>query len=138
MQTVNNSQAEGKSWFNQHKIMPFASNRRLGVRFIRDDILVSLRKSNFLTLSFQSGREENFVRLLDISSKGASIATDVKLSVNTKVNLTITFMGSKSFEMPSKVVRVTKAKRPVYGIKFDEVNNRMAEYLVSAKKLAFK
>ncbi len=127
-----------QNWFNQHKNVPFTTNRRLGVRYIRDDILVSLRKSHFLRLGFPSMNEETFVRLLDISSKGASIATDVKLSVNNKVNLTITFMGSKSFDMPGRVVRITKANRPIYGIKFDEVNNRMADYLVSARKLAFK
>ncbi len=131
--------APGSSWFNQHSTAAFTSNRRLAIRFQRDNIFASLKKSSFIKLGFASSNEVSFVKLLDISSKGAAIATDVKLNVNTKVMLTITFMGSRTFEIPSKVVRVTNnAKRPVYGIKFDAINNLMADYLVTAKKLAFK
>jgi PilZ domain len=130
---------DGTHWFNKHKVKVFADNRRLGVRYIRDDIFVSLHKLNFLNLDIKAFREETFVKLLDISSKGASVATDLKLNVNNKVLLTIAFMGSKSFTIQGKVVRVSMAKRPVYGIKFDQVNTRMAEFLItSQKKLTFK
>lgn len=129
---------QDSSWFNQHNAKPFATNRRLAIRFQRDNIFAYLKKSSFMKLGFASSNEVSFVKLLDISSKGAAVASDVKLNINNKVILTITIMGTKTFEIPSKVVRVTNAKRTVYGIKFDAVNNRMADYLVTAKKLSFK
>lgn len=139
MQTPAKPSEQGNNWFNQHKSVPFATNRRLGVRYVRDDIIVSLHKMNFLNLDIKVLRDETFVRLLDISSKGASVTTDMKLAVNNKIRLTISFIGAKSFEITGKVVRVSQGKRPVYGIRFDQVNNRMAEFLVSSqKKLTFK
>ena len=139
MQALNNNPSPAASWFTQHKNVPFSTNRRLGVRFIRDDILISLHKINFLKLGLKLKPEETFVKLIDISSKGLSIATDLKLSTKTKVHLTINFLGLKTFEVAGTVVRISKGKRPVYGIKFDQVNNSMAEYLVfSQKKLTFK
>ncbi len=138
VETLSELPEQDSYWLNQHKTMPFTTNRRLAIRFQRDNIFAYLKKSSFMKLGLSSLNEVSFVKLLDISSKGAAVATDAKLNVNNKVILTITFMGSKTFEIPSKVVRVSNAKRPVYGIKFDAINNRMADYLVNAKKLAFK
>ncbi len=139
MQTLNNNPVDNKNWFNQHATKQFTSNGRLGVRFIRDDIIVTVSKMNLLNSTFPSNREETFVKLVDISSKGISITTNVKLSINKKLYLTINFIGLKTFEIKGSVVRITKSKRPVYGIKFDKVNAHMAEYMLSSqKKLTFK
>lgn len=139
MQPLNNPPIENKNWFNQHANKPFESNRRLGVRFIRDDIIISLCKINLLSANFPSMREESFAKLVDISSKGLSITGDLKLNLNNKLYLKLNFIGLKTFSVQGTVVRITNNKRPVYGIKFDKVNPRLAEFmLTSQKKLTFK
>ncbi len=129
----------GKNWFNIHAPAPFKSNRRLGVRFIRDDIDISVRKNSFFELRFGAKNKQIPVRLIDISSKGVLIATDMKLQVNKKLLLTLRFVDLREFEMHCTIVRKTSAEKNLYGIKFDRIDSRLADYLlVTQKKLTFK
>lgn len=129
----------GTNWFNIHAPAPFKSNRRLGVRFIRDDIDVSVQKNSLFDLRFGTKSKQIPVQLIDISSKGVLIATDVKLQVNKKLLLTLRFVDLREFQMFSTIVRKTNAELNLYGIKFDQIDSRLADYLlVTQKKLTFK
>ncbi len=130
---------QDQNWFNQNAPTPFKSNRRLGVRFIRDDITVSARKASIFNLGFRPVLKAFSVTMLDISSRGILVASNVKLSLNKKILLTLRFVDLREFEILGTVIRETETDTLSYGIKFDHVDNRFADYLVvSQKTLTFK
>ena len=126
------------NWFNRHGPAPFTVNRRMGIRYIRNDLGVSLRKIGLFKFSFR-GNEDISVKLVDISSRGVLIATNIKLPINKKVFLTIRFADFKEFKIPSEIVRKSGDAVIVYGIKFDRLNDDLAEKLLATqRKLAFR
>lgn len=126
------------NWFNRHGPAPFTVNRRMGIRYIRNDLGVSLRKIGLFKFSFR-GNEDISVKLVDISSRGVLIATNIKLPINKKVFLTIRFADFKEFEIPSEVVRKSGNNVQIYGIKFDHINDALADKLLATqRKLTFK
>ena len=81
------------------------------------------------------------VKLIDISSRGVGvlIATHLRLTSNKKVCLIIRFSDFREFEVPGTVVRSKVNDMQVYGIKFDAVNNDLANYLLKTQtKLSFR
>ena len=126
------------NWFNRGAPAPFKVNRRMGIRYIRNDIGVSVRKIGVFNFSFRANHGIS-VKLVDISSRGALIATNIKLPVNKKVSLTIRFADFKEFQIPGKVARKSQGAVLIYGIKFDHLNNGLADYLLATqRKLTFK
>jgi PilZ domain len=135
MQKPSDPPDTASNWFNRHAPAPFKVNQRKGIRFIRNDIGVSLRTIGLFNFS----KQDISVKLLDISSRGIFIETDINLPINKKVFLTIRFADFKEFGIPSKVVRKSAAAVTVYGIKFDRLNDALADKLLSTqRKLAFK
>ena len=126
------------NWFNRGAPAPFKVNRRMGIRYIRNDIGVSVRKIGVFNFSFRANHGIS-VKLVDIGSRGALIATNIKLPVNKKVSLTIRFADFKEFQIPGKVARKSECSVVIYGIKFDHINNGLADYLLATqRKLTFK
>jgi len=114
-------------------------NKRIGVRYVREDIAASVCKISSFSFGFWFNKEM-LVELIDISSKGVLIATDKKLKVNKKITLTLTFEDSKTFTVKAKVVRKAQSEgNNQYGIKFDRLNNELGDYLLETqRKLVFK
>lgn len=128
----------GQRWFNQHAPTPFKSNQRLGIRFVRDDIAVSVRKSGMFSLGL-TAKKDFPVSLVDVSSRGLLIASPIKLNISKKISLNLCFADQREFEIIGTVTRKQDGEGLLYGIKFDKVNNRFADYLiVSQKNLTFK
>ena len=126
------------NWFDSHVPAPFTVNRRKGIRYIRNDMGVSLRKIGLFKFSFR-GNQDISVKLVDISSRGVLIATNIKLPINKKVFLTIRFADFKEFEIPCEIVRKSVGAVIVYGIKFDRLNDDLAEKLLATqRKLVFR
>ncbi len=123
-------------WSKSSASAPFKTNRRMGIRYVRSDIGVTLRKIGMFDFTFAN--QDTSVKLIDISSRGVMIATNLKLPINKPVSLTIRFTDFKEFEIPSKVVRKTQGNVIIYGIKFDKVNNKLADKLLATqRKLSF-
>lgn len=126
------------NWFNQKAPTPFKLNKRMGMRYIRNDIGITVRKYGLFDFSFGADQDVS-VKLIDISSRGVQVATNLKLPVNKKVFLTIRFADFKEFKILGKVVRKAGSGVFIYGIKFDKVNNKLADKLLATqRKLIFK
>jgi PilZ domain len=126
------------NWFTRGAPAPFEFNRRLGIRYIRNDIGTTIRKTGLFHFSLRATHDIS-VKLVDISSRGVLVATNIKLPINTKVFLTIRFADFKEFEIPGKVVRKSEGAVVIYGIKFDSLNNDLADNLLATqRRLSFK
>lgn len=109
----------------------------MGIRYFRNDIGVTIRKIGLLNFSFFANHDSS-VKLVNISSRGILIATNMQIPLNKKVALTIRFSDFKEYEIPGKIVRKTQGVVLVYGITFDKVNNKLAEKLLATqRKLTF-
>jgi hypothetical protein len=114
------------------------SNKRIAVRYVREDIAASVCKISLYIFGFRFTKDI-LVELIDISSKGVLIATNKKLKVNKKIILTLTFEDSKTFKINAKIVRKSVGQENQYGIKFDRFNNDLGEYLLKTqRKLVFR
>ena len=108
-------------------------NHRSAVRYVRNDITVSLRKHGL----FKSSKKIP-VELLDISSKGAAIECENKLGLNNKITLELIFEENQEFSIDAKVVYQAENKKQ-YGIKFDRYNHELGDFLLSSQNdLIFK
>lgn len=109
--------------------------KRSAVRYVRNDI------SAFLTFRFLLKEKTVAVKLLDITSKGASILTIDKLTLNKKIRLILTFKDGKQFAIRAKIVRIGTSTPPKneFGVKFDQYNDELGDYLLATQdKLIFK
>ena len=100
-------------------------NNRISVRYRRNDISATLKIRN-LFFSRQTP-----VKLLDISSKGAAIRSDIKLKLKKRVSLVVQFKDQKSFTVNAIVVHNHDAPR--YGLKFDSYQGELAEHLLETQ-----
>jgi len=114
-------------------------NRRIGVRYVREDILASVCKISFFIFGIGFSKDM-FVELVDISSKGVLISTNKRLRVKKKITITLKFEDDTAFAIKAKIVR--EVRNPIhnyYGIKFDKLNNELGDYLLETQnKLVFK
>ena len=109
------------------------ANKRAAVRYIRQDITAILTTKSLFRVN------EFLVRLIDISSKGATIACSEKLKVNNKVTLNLTFQDGKKFVLPAKVIHTENMANKHYGLKFDRCKDQLGEHLLSSQNdLIFK
>lgn len=102
-----------------------ASNQRIAVRYCREDIIATLKLHKLFV------REAFVVKLLNISSKGAAIKTRHAMSQNTKVTLGLTFHDGRHFDIAGLIVRCKDASE--YGIRFEHINNLLAEHLLDTQ-----
>jgi hypothetical protein len=117
---------------------PLRKNTRIGVRYVREDIAVSVCKISLFSFGFIFNKEI-VVELLDISSKGLLIVTDKKLRVNQKVTIYLKFQDQRIFRRMAKVTRRAEGSPYRYGIQFDKLSNGLGDYLLhTQKKLIFK
>jgi len=108
-------------------------NHRTAVRYIREDISLSLQKDGLLNSS-----KKIPAKLLDISSKGATIECDIKLGINEKVILKLIFKDNKEFSIHAKTIHHVKNKNQ-FGIKFDIFHHKLGDYILSSQhELIFK
>jgi len=110
-------------------------NKRTCVRYIRSDIKATVRSNGL----FNFGGEIP-VDLIDVSSKGALIATVKKIGINQKVTLSLCFDAGQTYKIKAKVVYAVTAPTDFRcGIKFDHYNNELGDYLFETQdKLLFK
>jgi PilZ domain len=138
MSNSNQPESFDDQWFSQDSPKSSTINQRKSTRVIRKDIGVTLRQTGLLSFKFFKNNDLP-VKPIDISSRGILIETDMRLSLNKKVLLIIRFADFKEYEIPSTVVRKSTGDSKIYGIKFDSVNNRLANKLLrTQKKLTFK
>ena len=108
-------------------------NQRSAVRYIKPDTDTKLKVQGWFSFS-----KDYPAKLLDISSKGATIMCDKSLSLNNKILLNLTFNDKKKFTIAAKIIHKANDKK-TYGIKFDAFNNELGDHLVSSPKdLVFK
>lgn len=100
-------------------------NRRIGVRYQTPPLTVTIRKNNLLSFG-----GEFTGKLTDISAKGALIFCAESLQENTKLALKIKFSDGTLFNVKGKVVREKSAS--LYGVKFDNYNKDLDDYLFRA------
>ncbi|MEQ1557376.1 MAG: PilZ domain-containing protein [Methyloglobulus sp.] len=113
-------------------------NRRVSTRYIRNDIGITIRKVGLFDFNLFEDPHDS-VKLLDISSRGIQVAANMKLPINKKVVLTMRFANFKEFKILATVMYKSNGSVPAYGIKFDRVHNRLADYLLKTqRKLIFK
>ena len=114
------------------EIMP--NNHRKTIRYLRNDIKISLVYSNALGLKKTVATE-----LHDISSRGALVATPYKLGFVKKVTVVITFKDSRVFRISGRIVRKCPHTPFCYGIKFEKQENALGDYLLKTQTdLIFK
>lgn len=138
MAALNTPTKTSNNWFNRAAPAPFETNRRKSVRYVRNDIGASIRKIGLFNFTFTAKRDKS-VKLIDISSRGVMIATNMRLATNKKIVLTIRFADFKEFEVPGKIARRAVGELQIYGIKFDHINDELADHLLATqRKLTFK
>ena len=104
-------------------------NKRYAVRYIRSNIKASI----LIVRLFGFGKKPIHLELLDISSKGALVASSKKIRKNKKVTLLLKFEDGKIFKIGSKIVRMEKNNKYQYGIKFDRFNHMLGNYLLKTQ-----
>lgn len=113
-------------------------NRRKSIRFIRNDLGATIQKISLFNFNFWFDRGVN-VKLLDISSRGVLIASEMRLATGKRILLTIRFPDFTEFEIEGIIVRKDLGNLQAYGIKFDYPDDELADYLVSTqRRLIFK
>ncbi len=109
------------------------NNQRAAIRYVRQDISATLIKKSLFRSS------EILVQLVDISSKGASIACTEKLKIKGKVMLSLVFKDGKKFLLPATVIHIENGPPRRYGLKFNGSIDTLGEYLLSSQDdLIFK
>lgn len=109
-------------------------NRRLAVRYLRDDIIVVVKQ-----FSLFKWRILPQVQLIDISSKGAYICSSTKLQLKNKLLMVFAFEDGKQFRAHGKIIYNNPKETYCYGIKFDQFEHALGDHLVkSQRQLIFK
>jgi hypothetical protein len=109
-------------------------NRRIAIRYVRNDITATLIQSNFFNV-----KKTTSVRLIDVSSKGAAIQCDTSLTLKKQVILELLFKDDQVFKIPAFIIHKTNEKNTDYGLKFVRFNNELGDYLLSSQNdLVFK
>lgn len=127
-----------EKWFTQDLTDSYPDNRRKSTRYVRNDIGVTVRKVKIFNFSFITDWGVS-VKLFDISSRGALISSPMRLTVNKKIHLIIRFSDFTEFEVAGTIVRKSPGNDYIYGVKFDHINNDLADHLISTqRKLVFR
>jgi len=109
------------------------NNKRAAVRYLGGGVIAALK-----LLGILNSDKKHSIELIDISSKGAAIHSKKKISVGKKVILYLAFKDKTIFRVPAKIVYKNKINHQ-YGVKFDQINNKLGDFLVSSgQDLLFK
>lgn len=109
-------------------------NGRKSVRYVRKDIKVVLVTSNLLGIG-----KKIKAKLQDISSKGVRVSTEEKLGTNKKLVVALKFNDGTTFTINAKTVRKSPDNAFEYGIKFEQQQNKLGDYLLETQTdLLFK
>ncbi|MCK9607162.1 MAG: PilZ domain-containing protein [Methylomonas sp.] len=101
------------------------TNKRVSVRYRRNDIRAVVKTHSLLFPRLIK------VLLLDISSKGAAIKCEKKLTVNSRVSFFLQFNDGRRFTIKAIVANTQSAPR--YGLKFDSYQTELADHLLSTQ-----
>jgi len=138
MSNLKDKAAASDNWFKRGDVAPIIGNRRKSIRYVRNDIGATVKKIGIFNFTLRVNRDIS-AKLIDISSRGVLISTNMRLAINEKISLTIRFADFKEFNFPCKVIRKAVGDRQFYGIKFDSINEEVAEYILATqRKLKFK
>lgn len=121
-----------ENWLNAKVSKPYAYNRRKYIRYARNDLVASILKLGLLDLAKFRNREIR-VTVLDISSRGALVRGDSKISVNKDIILTVRFQDSKECRMLGKIIRRASDDVLTYGIVFKKTSDQLSRYLLLSK-----
>jgi len=109
------------------------NNKRIAVRYIGTDIIAALK-----LLGIFNSKKKYSIELIDISSKGVAIKSKKNIAVGKNIVLYLAFKDKTIFRIPAKIVYENKTKQQ-YGVKFDQINNKLGDFLVSSRQdLLFK
>jgi hypothetical protein len=114
------------------------TNKRTAIRYIRSDIAVTITKPGINLTKFIP------VKLIDISSKGATIEFRKKIAINQKVILHLLFQDNRNFTISAQIIHLAKnayknKNKNKHGLKFDHINDELGDYLLaSQQELKFK
>ncbi len=109
-------------------------NNRVAIRYVRNDIHVTL-----ITLNIFNLPKKNMVKLIDISSKGIAIKCNQKLALKTKVIIQLIFRDKRMFKISAIIVHRINKENNEYGLQFVKFNNKLGDYLLSTQNdLVFK
>jgi hypothetical protein len=99
-------------------------NNRISVRYRRSDIKIMIKTHSLL---FPRLIDAN---LVDISSKGIAVHSQKKLRVNGRVSIFLQFNDGKRFTV---LATVSNKVAPRYGLKFDNYQTELADYLLATQ-----
>ncbi len=108
------------------------ANKRAAIRYVRSDIAVTITKPGINLTKFIP------VKLVDISSKGATIEFRKKISINQKVILHLLFQDNRNFTISAQIIHLAKnafknKNKNKYGLKFDRIHDELGDYLVTSQ-----
>lgn len=106
-------------------------NQRISARYVRDDISIAICEVS----SFFSGKEI-FIELaesIDVSSRGMLIASAEALPVQKKIIVNLRFSSGKLFKIKAVIVHKSGIAPYKYGIKFDNNNTELGDYLLETQ-----
>lgn len=107
---------------------------RKAARYVRSDIKAELYSNGLFRSSTPFA-----VELLDISTRGAHIASERKLRIKGAYTLKLTFEGGQTFEIAGKVIHKKAALENEYGFQFNAYNDSLGDYLLETQTdLIFK
>ena len=112
----------------------YPANKRTAVRYLRDDIKISLKATGFF-----KWRRVPEIKLIDISSKGVYISCTTNLKLKKAIILIFTFKDGKQFQIDGRVIHRFPKTSNCYGIKFNKYNHDLGDYLLETQdELNFK
>jgi hypothetical protein len=110
-------------------------DRRAAVRYVRDDIAVSI--VNAIPFSFKA---DNPISLMNVNSRGILLQAQRSLGLSKNITLMLKFDSGKVFKIKGKIVNSTilasvhyEGLKYYYGIKFDFYNNELGEHLLATQ-----
>lgn len=125
-------------WFTQDLTESCAENRRKSTRYVRNDIGVTAWKISLFNFSFIKDWGIA-VKLIDISSRGVLITSPMRFAVHKKIQLNLRFSDFTEFDIPGTIVRTTTGAAQAYGVKFDRIDESLADHLLmTQRRLKFK
>jgi len=99
------------------------SHKRSAVRYLRDDIKAAIKiRSLWFPRLFP-------VLLRDISSRGALVASEKKMTKKSRIKLFLLFSDGNRFEIDAVVVHCDHVAHR-YGIKFNSTNAALADHIL--------
>lgn len=120
--------------FNDDFMANQPHNARKTIRYIRNDLKVNLAYIGVLGI-----KKTIPSKLNDISTRGVSVTTSKKISVNKKLTVMIRFSDGNVFKIKGTVIRKCPINPRRYGIKFEKQENGLGDYLLKTQTdLVFK